>query len=138
MAEIIGLIASIVNILDGINKTKLFLRENLHTNDSLRTELLPLLGNLTAFRGILQGLQLECELDESSDGRLYVVSHVIEPLRACKTAIQMITVRLERVSSMGRVSLAFGKVLDKETLAALRILDQTKPVLDLTLSTNQT
>jgi hypothetical protein len=67
-----------------------------------------------------------------------VVSHVIEPLRACKTAIQMITARLARVRSMGRVSLAFGRVLDKKTLAALRILDQTKPVLDLALSADQT
>ena len=84
---------------------------------------MPLLGKLNAFRGILQGLELECELDESKDGRLHVVSHVIEPLRGCKTAIQMITARLERVRSMDRVSLAFGRVLDKETLAALRILE---------------
>src|SRR2546429_2595203 len=111
MAEVIGLIASIVNILDCINKTKLFLRENLHTNQSLRTELLPVLGKLTAFRGILQGLQLECELDGSDDGRLHTVSHVMEPLRACKAAIRLIAVRLERVHSMGKVSLAFGKVL---------------------------
>src|SRR5437667_11913203 len=131
MAEIIGLIASIVNILDGINKTKLFLRENLHTNNSLRTELLPLLGKLTAFRGILQGLQLECEMDESNSGRLHVVSHVIEPLRACKTGIQMSTARLERVCSMGRVSLACGRVLDTQTLASIRIVDQMKPMLAL-------
>jgi hypothetical protein len=137
MAEIVGLIASIINILDGINKTKIFLRENIHSNDSLRIELLPLLGKLTAFRGILQGLQLECELDGSKSGRLYVVSHVVEPLRACKTAIQTITARLERVRSMGKISLAFGRILDKETLAALHILDQTKPVLDLALSADQ-
>ena len=137
MAEVIGLIASTINILECVNKTKSFLKANVHTPSMLRAELVPLLGRLTAFEGILRGLQLECELDESNDGRLRVLAHIIEPLQASNMAVATIVARLQRVISVGKVSIAFGKVLDKDTLAALHVLDQTTPVLDLALSADQ-
>lgn len=137
MAEVIGLIASTINILEGVSKTKSFLEANVHAPSTLRAELVPLLGRLTAFEGILRGLQLECELDESNDGRLRVLAHIVEPLQASKVAVVTIAARLQRVISVGKVSIAFGKMLDKDTLAALHVLDQTKPVLDLALSADQ-
>jgi hypothetical protein len=56
MAEVIGLIASIINILEGVSKTKSFLKANVHAPSTLRSELVPLSGRLTAFEGILRGL----------------------------------------------------------------------------------
>jgi len=45
--------------------------------------------------------------------------------------------RLDQVVSVGGISLSFGKVLNKETSAALHILDQIKSVLDLALTADQ-
>lgn len=140
MAEIIGmlsLIGSVLGVLEGIDRSKSIIKKYVHSSASLRAELVPLLGKLTAFAGILRGLQLECELDESDNGRLQVFAHIRDPLEASKKAAQTIMARLGQVISVGGISLSFGKVLNKETSAALHILDQTKSVLDLALTADQ-
>jgi hypothetical protein len=140
MAEVVGmlgLIASILGVLEGIDKSKSIIKKYVHSSASLRAELVPLLGKLTAFAGILRGLQLECELDESDNGRLQIFAHIRDPLEASKKAAQTIMTRLDQVVSVGGISLSFGKVLNKETSAALHILDQTKSVLDLALTADQ-
>jgi hypothetical protein len=140
MAEVVGmlgLIASILGVLEGIDKSKSIIKKYVHSSASLRAELVPLLGKLTAFAGILRGLQLECELDESDNGRLQIFAHIRDPLEASKKAAQTIMTRLDQVVSVGGISLSFGKVLNKETSAALHILDQTKSVLELALTADQ-
>jgi hypothetical protein len=140
MAEVVGmlgLIASILGVLEGIDKSKTIIKKYVHSSASLRAELVPLLGKLTAFAGILRGLQLECELDESDNGRLQIFAHIRDPLEASKKAAQTIMTRLDQVVAVGGISLSFGKVLNKETSAALHILDQTKSVLDLALTADQ-
>jgi len=137
MAEVVGLIASILGILEGINKSKTIIKKYVHSSSSLRAELVPLLGKLTAFAGILRGLQLECELDESDNGRLHVFAHIQEPLEACRRAARTIVARLDQLVSVGGISLSFGKVMNKETTAALHILDQAKSVLELALTADQ-
>jgi len=140
MAEVVGmlgLIASILGVLEGIDKSKSVIKKYVHSSASLRAELVPLLGKLTAFAGILRGLQLECELDESDNGRLQIFAHIRDPLEASKKAAQTIMTRLDQVVSVGGITLSFGKVLNKETSAALHILDQTKSVLELALTADQ-
>ncbi|KAK5409380.1 hypothetical protein LTR06_006953 [Exophiala xenobiotica] len=137
MADVVGLLASIINILEGIKELCAFVKQNVHSASSFRAELVPILGKLTAFKGLLDGLQLECELDEANDGRLQVFVHLSEPLRASHEAIETIMQRTEKVVSSGRVSLIFGKILDKDTVLAMGILDRTMPVLHLALSVDQ-
>lgn len=122
MAEVVGLLGLIASILGGIDKSKSIIKKYVHSSASLRAELVPLLGNLTAFAGILRGLQLECELDESDNGRLQIFVHIRDPLEASKKAAQTIMTRLDQVVSVSGISLSFGKVLNKETSAALHIL----------------
>jgi hypothetical protein len=139
MAEVVGilgLIGSIIGILEGVNKTRVIFKKYVHKSSSLRKELVPVLGKLTAFTGILRGLQLECELDES-DSALEIFEHIRAPLEASEKAAKTIMARLNQVISIGGISLAFGKGLNKETAAALHILEQTKDVLDLALDVDQ-
>lgn len=140
MAEVVavvGIIASVLGIIDGIDKSRTIFKKYVHSSTSLRAELLPILGKLSAFAGILRGLQLQCELDEANDDRLKALGYLKQPLKASEEAVRLIAARLDQVVSLGRVSLAFGKVLDKETTAALHILDQARPVLDLALAADQ-
>ena len=134
MAEIVGLIASIVNIIEGINKANGFVRKHLHSNKSIKRELVPVLAKVTAFAGLLQAVKLHVEFEDDQD-RLEALTHIDGPLFACKHAASMIETRLDRIVKVG--SLSFGKVLDKECLSALNILDQTKPVLELALMADQ-
>jgi hypothetical protein len=140
MAEVvavIGIIASVIGIIDGLEKSRTILKKYVRSSSSLRAELLPILGKLSAFAGILRGLQLQCELDEANDDRLKVLGYIKQPLKASEEAVLLISARLDQVVSLGRVSLSFGKVVNKETAAALHILDQTRPVLDLALASDQ-
>lgn len=140
MAEVVavvGIIASIIGIIDGIDKSKTIWKKYFHSSASLRAELLPILGKLTAFAGLLRGLQLQCELDEADGDRLKVLSHVEQPLKASEEAIRLIATRLEQIVAIGRISLSFGKVLNKDTTGALHVLDQARPVLDLALAADQ-
>ncbi|KIX05471.1 uncharacterized protein Z518_06343 [Rhinocladiella mackenziei CBS 650.93] len=140
MAEVVGilgLIGSIVNILEGVDKSKTIIKKYVHSSSSLRKELVPILGKLMAFAGILRGLQLECELDESDNGRLQTFEHIRSPLQASEKAAKTIVARLNQVASVGGVSLSLGKVLNNETAAALHVLDQSKTVLDLALTADQ-
>lgn len=135
MAEILGLIGSIISIVEGINKANGFVRKHVHTNSSIRKELLPVLVKVTAFAGILNALKLEIEFEDHGKDHLKALAHVNGPLYACKDAAKVIEKRLDRIISIGNLS--FGKILDKECLAALNILDQTKPVLELALIADQ-
>ncbi len=140
MAEVIailGLIESIINILEGVNKIRKGFSENIHKASSVQRGSIPILGKLTAFTGILRGLQLECELDESDGPRLQAFEHIRAPLEASERAASAIMARLDRATSIAGTSLSFGKVINKETTAALHILQQAKDVLDLALDADQ-
>src|SRR5271163_1016098 len=135
MAEVIGLIGSIINIIEAIKKANAFVRKHVHTNSSVRKELVPLLAKVTAFLGLLQALKLEAEFEDPGMPRLSVLAHIDGPLYACESAIRAIENRIDRIISVGSVS--FGKILDKECVSALKILDETKPILELALVVDQ-
>lgn len=140
MAEVVailGLIGSIIGIIEGVNKTTVAFKKYVHKSSSLQRELIPILGKLSAFTGILRGLQLECELEEFDGGRQKIMEHIRAPLEASEKAAKIIVARLNQVISVGGISLAFGKVVNKETAAALHILEQSKNVLDLALDVDQ-
>ena len=131
------MITSIIGLVEGIKKTRAAFKEVIHSSKSLRAELLPILGKVTAFAGLLHGLQLQCELDDADGDRVQILNYIEEPLKACHQAVAAILARLKKVIAIGPLSLAFGKVLNKETTAALHILDQARPVLDLALFADQ-
>ena len=135
MAEVAGLVASIITVIEGISKANGLVRKYVHTNSSTRSELVPMLAKLTAFSGLLQAVKLEAEFEEHDEGRLKVLTHIDGPLHACKDAAELIQNRLDRIISVGKLS--FGKILDKDCLSALNILDQTKPILELALVADQ-
>jgi hypothetical protein len=136
MAEIIGLTASIIGIIEGISKTRAFAKEYLYKSSTLRSELVAMLGKLTAFAGLLQGLKLQAEMDPFNQKRLAVLTHVDGPLLACKAALTSIQSRLDQV--ICKNGIVVGKLLDKESQAALKIIDDTKPILELALVADQT
>ena len=135
MAEILGLVGSIITIIESINKANGFIRKHVYTHASVREELIPMLAKVTAFAGLIQAVKLEAEFEDSEKERLKALAYVDGPLSACKDAAKLIETRLDRIISVGR--LGFGKILDKECLRALGIFDQTRPVLELALAADQ-
>ena len=137
LATVIGIITSILGVIDGINATKPVLKTLFNTSLSLRAELVPVLGKLTAFGGVLRGIQLEYELDEADSLRLQILNHIDGPLQASAWAIGLISKRIDQIVSAGGVSLSFDKFLDRKTTNALYIIDQIRFILALALNADQ-
>ena len=135
MAEVIGLISGIITIMESINKANAFVRAHVRTNSSIRNELVPMLVKVTAFSGLLQALKLEAEFEDPHQPRLNVLAYVDGPLHACESAMKAIGNRLDRIISVGNIRL--GKLFDKECVSALKIIDETKPILELALAVDQ-
>ncbi|MCJ1263723.1 hypothetical protein MMC22_003593 [Lobaria immixta] len=135
MAEVIGLISGIITVIEVINKANAFVRTHVHTNSSVRNELVPVLAKVTAFSGLLQALKLEAEFEDPHQPRLNALAYIDGPLYACESAMKAIGNRLDRIISVGNIKL--GKFFDKECVSALKIIDETKPILELALAVDQ-
>lgn len=133
MAEAIGLVSGCVTILETMERINKFVRQNIHTNASVKRELLPLLGKLSAYEGLIRGIKLQADLDENDEARLSVLSHIDGPLDACKTALNTINERLETLPK----HIVLGKIIDKKTKSALKALEISKPILELSLEADQ-
>lgn len=133
MAEIVGLVASCAEIVKLLDETNKFLHTYIHRSSSVKAELVPLLGRLTAYEGLFKAIKLEAEFEDDTFGRLSVLSHVGGPLDICRTSIRAISDRATRLPK----HVVFGKVLDDEVIKALKQLDDIRPILELSLQADQ-
>ena len=129
----IGLIGSCANIVQIILEIHDIAQKNIHSSKATRTELVLLLGKLSSYRGLIEGIKIQAELDEASHERLSTLNHVNGPLEACKSATALLRHRLQTLPK----HFHFGKVVDKDTSAALQALDRTVPILQLALYADQ-
>ena len=133
MAELIGLIASCVNIVQGINAVSKALRENIHLSGSASKELGLLVGKLSLYRGLIEGIQFQAEFDKVSHGRLSALGCANGPIEACRTAIALLQNRIQKLPK----HVIFGKLIDKETASSLKAFDEALPILQLALDADQ-
>lgn len=134
MAEILGLIASCVNIVQGLDAICTAVKANIHLGGSARKELVILVGKVSSYKGIIAGIQLQAELDKIAGyERLLALNHVNGPLKACEEATALINTRIAGISR----PVHFGKIIDKATAASLRAFDDALPLLQLALHADQ-
>ena len=126
MAEILGLMASVVTVIqlaEAIDKT---VSEYLHTVKGVQSVLVPLLGKLRHLNTILSTLQLQLETTKSS-----ALQHLDGPLRICEALLAKLKARLDHLKVIA--GCVIGPVLDKDSLKQLKRMDDLIPVLQLAL-----
>lgn len=133
MAEAIGLVASCLSILKTIETLNTIIASNIRTKAAAKKELVPILGKLEAYKGLIEGIKLEAELDEADHGRLSALLHVDGPLHSCELALKTISNRLEHLPR----HIVPGKLLDGTTIKALKTLDESRQILNLALDADQ-
>ncbi|KAF2647725.1 hypothetical protein K491DRAFT_291504 [Lophiostoma macrostomum CBS 122681] len=133
MAEALGVAASIITIVQITKEIVALAKRNIHTTDHAHSVLSSLLGRLTAYKGLFEGLQLQAESHEADAIRLSALDHVGGPLEACKESLSFIKDALQRP----RGKLWIGKVLNKDIMKALEKLDQLRPILQTALEADQ-
>lgn len=130
-----GLVASCVNIIQGLDAICTLARENIHRGESVRRELVTIIGKISSYRGVIVGIQLQAELEKATgcDDRLSALNHVDGPLKACEAAATLLKKRIETVPKR----IHFGKIVDKPIAASLQAFDDALPVLQLALHADQ-
>ncbi|MCJ1378282.1 hypothetical protein MMC17_001379 [Xylographa soralifera] len=126
MAEIIGLMASVIAVIqlaEAVDKT---VSKYLHTTRSVQSVLVPLLGKLRHLNAILSTLQVQLNTTKSS-----ALQHLHEPLRICEALLTKLKARLDHLQIIA--GCVIGPVLDKDSLKHLKRLDDLIPVLQLAL-----
>lgn len=109
MAEALGLVGSIIAIVQITEEVIKISRKYIHTEKETLSVLAQLVGKLSAYKGLFEGLQLQAEIDESNSVRLSSLKHLNGPLDACLEALKVIEEKLRKPPSPLKIS--FGKVL---------------------------
>ena len=125
MAEALSVVSSVITIVQITKEIVALAKKNIHTTDHAHSLLSSLLGRLTAYKGLFEGLLLQAESRESDAIRLSALDYVGGPLEACKESLSFIKDALQRP----RGRLWVGKVLNKDITRALEKLDQLRPIL---------
>lgn len=126
MAEILGLTASIVAVIQLTEAMDKTISKYLHTVKGVQSVLVPLLGRLRNLNTILKTLQLDLETTNSTARQ-----HLLEPLEICQSLLLKLQTRLEQLKIIA--GYVIGPVLDKDSLKQLKRLDDLIPVLQLAL-----
>ena len=126
MAEVLGLMASVIAVMQLIETVDKTVSKYLSTVKNVRSELVPLLSRLRHLHAIMKTLEAELEKTRSM-----TLQYLSEPLRACESLLTRVDLRLNHLKVIaGRV---VGPVLDKESTQCLKQLDALIPVLQLAL-----
>ena len=126
MAEVLGLLASVIAVIQLTQVVDKRVSEYLHTVKSAQSVLVPLLAKLRHLNAILSTLQLQLETTNSS-----ALQHLDEPLRFCEALLTKLKTRLDHLKIIA--GCVIGPVLDKDSLKHLKRLDDLIPVLQLAL-----
>jgi len=135
MAEAVGLVASIIAIVQITEEVIKISKKYIHTEQETRSVLAKFIGKLSAYEGLFKGLELQARYDESNSIRLSSLEHINGPLDACKEALRVIEKKLRNPPSP--LNISFGKILPREAVDAIKRLDDLQPLLQFALEADQ-
>ena len=135
MAEVLGVVASVIALVQVTEEITKLSRDLIHTKRSVKTVLGGLLTQMTGYKRVFEDILLAAEIDESDEARLSALEHVEGPLQACTDALNLIKAKLEKPSIIPK--LAFGQVLPGKVQQALKTLNDLLPIFKFALQAGQ-
>jgi hypothetical protein len=133
--EAIGLVASVIAIVQ-ISGACLKLSLKPLGPSSYKPERLQSLSTtLYGFNGNIRNLQTLLEIYEDDQARLDTLNHLQEPLTKCHEALQLLNSRLQSDGFFAQYIM--GSKFDKKFELCLRVLNDAKDLLELSLQCDQ-
>ena len=133
--EALGLVASIIAIvqLSGacLKLGSKFLSPSAHRPERLQS----LRTILYGFNGAIRNLQTFFEIHEDDQARLKALNHLQEPLTRCRETLHLLSSYLQDSSFISRY--VTGTTFDKKLNSCLRVLNGSKELLELALTSDQ-
>ena len=131
MAEAIGLVASVVTLIQLADRVNQTASKFVRTINGAEKLLHPLVNNLRSLHTILTTLAKQLDVEQNEGNSSMALQHLNEPLSICEDALRRIQLRLDTVKVVGNY--AIGTLLDKQTLRHFKRLDGILPILQLAL-----
>ena len=134
MAEILGLVASVVALIqltDGVGKTA---SKYIHTVKGTQSTLQPLVSKLESLTDILVAVQSQLEMKPCDSPKSLALQHLKQPLEVCQAIMMRIEARLSGIKVVG--GFVVGSILDRSTTKYLSGLDDLTDLLRLALATD--
>ncbi|KAK8153639.1 hypothetical protein IWX90DRAFT_418808 [Phyllosticta citrichinensis] len=138
MAELIGLIGTCVALAETASTLCLTARKYIHLDRTVTKELLTLAEKLKSYKGLIEMIKTQVELDGNDEKRLSALASIDGPLKTSQSAIEKLKHRLEKVQQEKLLRKVFlGKIIDDETASVLKSFDEALPILRLALDADQ-
>ena len=135
MAEFLGVVASIIAILqltDMVTETAKIYVNTIKGADSV---LMPLLGKLRSLNSVLEALKAQLQGKISSASESISLQPLKDLLHLCKGALTMMKAKLDSLKVVGKY--VVGSLLDKKTTGQVKLIEDLIPILQLALDADK-
>ncbi len=131
MAEVLGLVASVIAILQLTDMVTSTAKKHVNTIKGADSVLIPLLGKLRSLSSILAALKAQLEGKTSSSSQSICLQRLKELLHLCEGALTRMKAKLDSLKVVGRFLV--GSLLDKQTTRQIKLIEDLIPILQLAL-----
>ena len=131
MAEVLGLVASVIAILQLTDMVTETAKKYVNTIKGADSVLIPLLGKLRSLSSILAALKAQLEGKTSSSSQSISLQRLKELLHLCEGALTRMKAKLDSLKVVGRFLV--GSLLDKQTTRQIKLIEDLIPILQLAL-----
>ncbi|KAL2048384.1 hypothetical protein N7G274_000295 [Stereocaulon virgatum] len=131
MAEVLGLMASIVALIQLTEVVTKTAQKHVNTVKGAHSVLVPVLGKLRSLGSILGALKAQLEVKIADFGESLSLQHLREPITICEDALISTKARLDNLKVIG--GYVVGSILDKQTTLQVKRLEDLIPILHLAL-----
>ena len=131
MAELLGVVASVIAILQLTDMVTETAKKYVNTIKGADSVLIPLLGKLRSLNSILGALKAQLEGKVSSSSQSISLQHLKELLHLCEGALTRMKAKLESLKVVGKY--VVGSLLDKQTTGQVKLIEDLIPILQLAL-----
>ena len=135
MAEILGLVASIVAVIQLTDMVAENAKKHVSSVKGAQLVLVPLVGKLRSLSSILTALKTQLEVRKFESGESLSLQHLREPLKICKDILISMKLRLDNLKVIG--GYVVGSLLDKQTTSQVKRLEDLIPILQLALDADK-
>ena len=135
MAEVLGVVASVIAILQLTDMVTETTNKYVNTIKGADSVLMPLLGKLRSLSSVLGALKAQLEGKISSSSESISLQHLKDLLHLCEGALTRMKAKLDSLKVVGKY--VVGSLLDKQTTGQIKLIEDLIPILQLALDADK-
>ena len=135
MAELLGVVASVIAILQLTDVVTETAKKYINTIKGADSVLMPLLSKLRSLSSVLGALKAQLEGKITSSSKCISLQHLKDLLQLCEGALTRMKGKLDSLKVVGKY--VVGSLLDKQTTGQVKLIEDLIPILQLALDADK-